>query len=149
MTANERVRNGFVAGVIAGVLMTVLDLTLLGLGFVEIAYYDWGAALILGFRAVTLAQIAVGQVAHIVFAGVLGIVFAYLIQALSSLNYLLKGWVYGVLVWFSVHVLVNLFGFAMLTPIGVATALSDLATASLYGLVLAEVLHRLSPERVT
>lgn len=145
---DERARNGFVAGAIAGVIMSVLDVVLLGLGFVEIPYYDWGASLVLGFRARTLAQIAVGQIAHVLFAGGLGVVFAYILRAVSSANYLCKGWLYGVFVWFSVHVIVNLLAFEPLRPIGVSTGLSDFVTASVYGLVLAETLRRMSPERV-
>jgi len=124
--------------------MMILDIILTGLDFVTFAYFDWGAALILGYIPETLTEIVIGQIAHLIFAGSLGILLAFLMSLTTSKNYLFKGWLFGVIVWFSVHVIINLSNFMLLRPIDVSTALSDFFTASIYGLLTAKLLYLLN-----
>ncbi len=129
--------------------MAIGDLILTAFGWVEHPYYDWGLSLVRGSTANTIFEAVVGQIIHIMFAGTLGIIFAYAVLLITGRNYLLKGWVFGVFVWFAVHIAVNLLGFQPLRPIPMSQLLSDFFTASVFGLVLAETLHRLSPEKVS
>ena len=117
--------------------MLVIDLLLEAGGWVEYAYYDWGASLVLGVRSATTLEMISGQLIHIIFAGLLGIIFAYSLVLVSKQNYLFKGWVFGIFVWFAVHVIVNLFDFQPLRFIPVSQMIVDFVTASLYGIVLA------------
>ena len=144
IVGSDRLVQGLGAGMFAGLIMSILDLILLARGWIEFAYYDWGLSLIKGTTAHNLFEMVVGQVTHILFSGMLGIVFAYAVVLVSSQNHLLKGWLYGIAVWFSVHFVVNLFAFDPLRPIPTSQVLSDFFTASVYGLVLSMALHRLS-----
>ncbi|MCW3488519.1 DUF1440 domain-containing protein [Dethiobacter alkaliphilus] len=146
MLIKDKLARGLVAGIAAGVVMSMADLILTGFGWVKFPYYDWGLSLISGSVAETFPEIAIGLVIHLMFAGVLGVIFSYAIQLIPSTNSLLRGWLYGVVVWFAVHVIVNLFGFQPLKPIPMSQLLSDFLTASVFGLVLAATNNRLSPK---
>lgn len=148
MTIKDRLTRGLLAGIAGGIAMAVPDLVFDAVDWVEHAYYDWALSLIRGSTANTIFEAFIGQVAHIFFAGLLGIVFAYAVLLVSSRNFLLKGWLFGILVWFSVHVTVNLFGFEPLAPIPTSQMIADFVTASIYGAVLAATLRRLGREKV-
>lgn len=148
ITIRDRFTKGLVAGIAGGIVMSAVDLIFTALGWVKSSYYDWGLSLIRGSTAETIFEAAIGVVIHLIFAAILGIVFAYMVLLISSRNYLIKGWFYGFFVWFSVHVIVNLFTFQPLRPIPISQILADFLTASIFGIVMAETLHRLSPEKV-
>lgn len=148
IATRDRFTKGLLAGMAGGVAMAIPDIMFTAFGWVKFAYYDWGLSLIFGSTAGTLLEAVIGQTVHILFAGFLGVIFAYLVNLISSINYLIKGWLYGFFVWFLVHVVVNLANFGPLKPIPLSQLLSDFVTASIYGLVLAAALHRLSPEKV-
>ncbi len=127
--------------------MLVIDLIFTALGWVQSSYYDWGLSLIRGTTAGTISEIIIGIGIHLLFTAILGALFAYIILLISSGNHLIKGWIYGFLVFFTVHVVVNLFTFQPLRPIPVSQVIADFVTASIFGIVLAETLQRLSQEK--
>ena len=96
-----------------------------------------------GHRVRTTGEAVVAQLGQLFFSGLLGVGFAYLLRAIDTDNYLFKGTVYGITVWFSAHVVAKLFRVTALIPVGPDTLLSDLVTAAIFGLVLAEALRRL------
>lgn len=113
------------------------------MNLVKHSYYDWGLALVRGATADTFYEALLGQLAHLIFAATMGILFAYLLLLIDSSCHILKGWLFGALVWFVVHVTVNLFDFQPLSPIPNSQMVSDFVTASIYGLVLTITLRRL------
>ena len=136
--------NGFIAGLLGGIVMSILDLVLFFLGVVEILYLDWASVLIFGYRFATLLEAAIGQLGQLFFSAAVGVLFAYLLSLTSSRYYLFKGWVYGLVVWFGSYSIIQLFKVTPLTPVNPDTVISNIVTASVYGLVLAESLRRLS-----
>jgi hypothetical protein len=141
---NDRFTNGLIAGLVAGVVMSIFDLiSHFVLGITEILYLDWAAVLILGYRYSTFLEAVIGQIGQLFFSAIMGVLFAFLLALTSSRYYWLKGWVYGLVVWFGAYAVVKLFQVTPLIPIKPDTVLSDMVTASVYGLVLAEALRRL------
>ncbi|NLM94810.1 MAG: hypothetical protein GX165_04545 [Firmicutes bacterium] len=143
MVIRERFTRGFVAGLIAGAASSIADYFSHLLGIVEILYIEWAAVLLYGHRVRTTGEAVVAQLGQLFFSGLLGVGFAYLLRAIDTDNYLFKGTVYGITVWFSAHVVAKLFRVTALIPVGPDTLLSDLVTAAIFGLVLAEALRRL------
>lgn len=143
MVLNDRLTMGFLAGVTGGIAMNIINLLSFYLGIAELRYLDWAAAVIFGTLPVSPAEAVFALIAQILFVGVLGVVFAYLIVALSSRNHLLRGWLFGVAVWFAIYGLTLLFNVQETIPVRLDTAASDLVGASVYGLVMAETLRRL------
>lgn len=148
MNLNDRLAMGLLAGLTAGVAMNVVNLTAFYSGIGELRYLDWAAIVIYGTRPVSFAEAVFALMAQIIFVGLLGVVFAYLIRAISSRNLLLRGWLFGAAVWFSLYGITFLFNVQQTIPVRLDTALNDFVGASVFGLVLAAVLRRLA-ERTT
>lgn len=113
------------------------------LGVAEMLYLDWAAVLIFGYRFSTLLEAIIAQVGQFFFAGIMGILFAFLLPYINSRYYLFKGWVYGLVVWFGAYAVTTVFKVTPLMPIKPDTVMSNMITASVYGLVLAKTLQRL------
>ncbi|MBS4021723.1 MAG: hypothetical protein KGZ79_04795 [Dethiobacter sp.] len=128
--------------------MSIVDLILTFLGWVKHPYYDWGLSLLTGSTSGTLFETVIGQIIHFIFTGVLGVFYTYIVLLIPSRNYLLRGWLYGVIIFFAIHVTVNLFGFQPLRPIPTSQLLSDFVTASIFGLVLAETMNRFTLKKI-
>lgn len=141
----DRLTRGFIAGLAGGIAMVVLDLlSFYVLHFGDERLLDFAAEIIFGHRASSIAQAIVAQGAQFLFAGILGVIFAYSITRIKSVNYLFKGWFYGVSIWFTVYAIARLFG--ALEDISWREATSDFIVASVFGLVLAETLRWLDQE---
>jgi thiamine transporter ThiT len=143
----DRFTNGFIAGLLGGVVMGIMDLVLYFLGVVQILFLDWASVLIFGYRFATLLEAAIGQIGQLFFSAVAGVLFAFLLSFTSSRYYLFKGWVYGLVVWFGTYSMTLLFKVTPLIPIKPDTVISNMVMASVYGLVLAESLRRLSSRK--
>jgi len=137
----DRYTNGFVAGVIAGTVMSLLNILSFKLNFAQIRYIDFGAIITLGSQPNTFLEDIIGFSAHIAFTGLLGILFAYIIPIITSKHYLFKGVSFGIFVWFLTYTIPLLFKVPHLSKISASTALSNVITASVYGLILAYTLE--------
>jgi hypothetical protein len=141
----DRFVNGFIAGFIGGLAMSTLNfISFYILGISELLYLDWASVLIFGHRSATPLEAVIGQAGQLFFSAMVGILFAYLLPLTTSRYYLFKGWVYGLVVWFGAYAATTLFKVTPLMPIKPDTVMSNMVTASVYGLVLAEILRRLT-----
>ncbi len=143
MVVEDRFTIGFIAGVIGGVVMSILDYISYGLGIVGLLYIDWASVFILGHRFENVGEALVGQWGHLLFSGLAGIVFAYLVIGVSSRYLYFKAIVYAYLIWFFTYAAILLFDITALKAININTALSNMVTVGIYGLVLAYVHKRL------
>ena len=134
---------GFLAGVLGGIVMCIVDGLLFLGGITELLYLDWAAVIIFGFRASTMAETLFALLGKLLFAGYLGIVLNYLFPTLTKGHYRLKGIIIGSFAWLAINALTVLFQIAPLIPTDVATASSEFLTSTLFGLVFVEALHRL------
>jgi len=146
--ANDRLAKGFIAGLAGGVAMNIINLISYYLNIAELRYLDWAALLIYGTKPYSAVEAVFAQMAQLIFVSVLGVILAYLMPVVTSKNYLLRGWLYGSLVWFSVYGLSYLFKMQATIPLRIDTAFSDLISASVFGLVTVEILRRLDVNRV-
>ena len=80
---------------------------------------------------------AIGLLGQLIFTGVLGIVFAFLLPAFSSRLYLFKEWLFGVASWFVIYAINHLYRVEGTFPILLKTAFSNVVGASIFGLVVA------------
>lgn len=138
---DDRLTIGFLAGLAGGVMMNVISLTSYYADITGLRYLDWAAIAIYGTRPVNLAEAVFALVVQIFFVGILGVLFAYLIIIITSRNILLRGWLFGVAVWFSLYGITLLFHVQETIPVRLDTALTDFVGASVYGLVLALTLR--------
>lgn len=142
MTLNDRFAKGFVAGLFAGIIMNIVD----HFGhhifkFPAPRFIDWAAVLIYGHISANLSETVFAQIGQLLFASLVGIVFAYLTFTTTSKNLFLKGWVWATTVWFGTYALTILFKLPGLTKINLGIAILHFIAASVYGLALAAALQ--------
>ncbi|MBS4026654.1 MAG: hypothetical protein KGZ96_13450 [Clostridia bacterium] len=145
----DRVVAGLISGLIAGVAMNVIDWIGYILKLYDERLLDWAAVVTYGRLPNNIAEIIFAQAGQIVFSGLLGILFAYIIPKLRSENYLLKGWIYGVVMNQSLYAFAIAFKLPDLTVHTFNATVSHLISASVYGLVLTYTFKRLIKDYIT
>ena len=138
----DRFTRGFFAGVVGALAMSVVSYTSFYVfHFTEMRLLDYAAAALFGHKVFTLWQEIFAQLAQFVFSGIMGILFAYLLTKITSRNYLFKGWIFGISVWFFLFAMGTLYRLPHLFKVAPETAFTNLVASSVYGLVLAQTLH--------
>ncbi|WP_238455617.1 DUF6789 family protein [Desulfolucanica intricata] len=140
MNINDRLARGFLAGIVGSIAMNIFNLISYYLGIAELRFLDWAAVVIYGTKPENIFETIFAQLIQIIFASILGIIFAYLIPQIGSINYYLRGWLYGASTWFLLYVISLLYKIELTIPLHVDTAASDFLGSSIYGLVLAKTL---------
>lgn len=140
----DRISTGFVSGIIAGLAMNIPDHILSMINLDDQYLFDWAAIVIFGRLPKSLGEFISAQMYQLFFSGFLGIFFSYLLLRLPSGNYLLRGWIYGVASWFFIYAFAIAFRLPYLETHSLNSVLSHNLSASIYGLVLAETLHRIN-----
>lgn len=141
MVLRDRLMKGFLAGVTGGVIMNIFDFSAFYLKLEELRFLDWAAIVFTDSMPHGFAETAFALLVQIVFSGMLGIFFAYTIPKLTSRNLLLKGWLFGIAVWFVLYGLLLLFEIPGIIPFNFKTSISDFVIASIFGIVMAETLR--------
>jgi hypothetical protein len=137
----DRLTRGFVAGLIGGTAMNLLNLiSVYFCRFAKCLYLDWAAAMLYGHKANSLIEAIVALIAQVVFTGFLSIIFAHLIPAITSRNFWIKGWLFGILSWFLIYAVFILFKVPEFGHRPVESVISNFFTASVYGIIQAEAL---------
>ncbi|WP_157872759.1 hypothetical protein [Desulfoscipio gibsoniae] len=100
--------------------------------------------MIYGDKPVTIFATILALFAQLLFAGIMGIIFAYLIKLINSRDILFKGAIWGIGSSFILYAVPVIFKIADLTTTSVLTTFSHFIGTTLWGLVLAQVLHWLN-----
>lgn len=123
--------------------MNIVDWIGFGLGLYTELLLNWGAVAIYGRLPLNIYEVVFAQFAQIMFSGFVGIIFAFLIQKLTSKNYLIKGWIFGVAAWFGLYALSIAIRLPTLETHEFNAVFSHFITSLIYGIVLALVLNRI------
>lgn len=140
----DRFAAGLISGLIAGVAMNFIDWAGYILGLYDERLLDWAAVVTLGRLPDNSAEVILAQTEQIFFTGFLGVLFAYILPILGSRNYLLKGWIYGIMANQSLYAFAIAFKLPNLTVHTFYATVTHLISASIYGLVLAYLLKKLN-----
>ena len=139
----DRVTASFIAGIIAAIAMNIVDWIGYSLGLYGERLLDWAAVAIYGRLAENVYEVVFAQIAQIIFSGFVGIIFAFLLLKLTSENYIIKGWLFGVFAWFGLYAISSAIRLPTLETHEFNAVFSHFITSSIYGIVLALVLNRL------
>ena len=123
--------------------MNIIDWLGFILGIHNERLLDWAAVAIYGRLPNTILELIFAQAGQIFFAGFLGIILSALLLKLTSGNYLLKGWIYGVIGWFTLYSISIAVRLPNLETHTLSTVVAHLISASVYGLILAYTLNRI------
>ncbi len=132
----ERLIAGGFAGLAGAAVQGIFDSLAKALRLADRVFLDFFQVLFARELFEGALSLIVGLLAHLTLGLIFGVLFAYFIMAASSKYYILKGFVYGVVLWLlaaGIGLLFNLPGFRG-TPIN--EAIVTLSSAIVYGLVV-------------
>ncbi len=148
MIERDRLTRGFYAGIGAGVLQNILSFVAYAQGLTTLRMADWSAIVIFGKSGpFSTGEILLGLVGHIIWSGLLGIIFVYLIPYINHQHFTLKGLLFGWVVWFFIYGVSLLYKVEPTMGLPLKTPISDLVNASIYGLVLVLILTRITENK--
>lgn len=137
----DRFMRGAVAGLIGGIALTAVSLFFIAvLGFGSLRFFDIAGLIIYGRRPVSLPEILFAEFGHLVVSSGAGVLYAFLVKAVSSRYYIIKGVAVGIATWFSVYSITTLFRVPHLTRISLNSSLSNLISSVVFGVVMAATL---------
>jgi len=139
----DRVSAGFLAGIIAGIAMNIVDWIGSGIGLYEERLLNWSAIALYGRLPINAIEIVFAQISQLFFSGFIGLLIASMFLRLTSENYLVKGWIFGVLAWFGLYALSSAMRLPTLETHEFNAVFSHFISASIYGIVFVLVLNRL------
>ena len=149
MDIRDRFTRGFLAGFIAAVVMNIFSFFSISLNWVEIAFLDWAGVFIFGRQPAGAMEISVSLGGQLFFAAIAGSIFAYLLPLTTSRNYIFKGLVYGLIVWFVSYAVSIMFRVPELIRFNLDTVTSNAVGSLIYGLVLSITLKWLNDRAKT
>ena len=138
----DRFFRGLIAGIVGGVAMNIWSLfAVYALNLEIIRFIDWAGILLFGNLPRSHIEGLVSLFMHILWTGLLGIIFAFLIPQITSRGYLIKGAVFGVLAGFIIYAIPTLLQMPILREHSLATVLSNMTGGLIWGLTLAQTLR--------
>lgn len=142
----DRFTRGFIAGIIGGIPTNALSFLAGAVGMTNLRTVDLiGVIFYACPPPFGHSEILFALLGHILLSGILGIIFAYLIHKVTNQNLLFKGWIFSITTWFIVYAITTLFQVPGTIPTSLNTTITDFISATLFGLVLAISLRKLTP----
>lgn len=146
----DRFTRGFTTGIISGLVMTLLNMSLGLIGIRILSWLDWMAVILFDHAPpFSFGESFLAFLAMPIFYGTAGAVFSLLLPLITNRNLLLKGWLWGVSIWFLLDGITSIFKIEQLTHLSVVDSTVGYVTASFYGLFLAQLLYRVEKVDVT
>ncbi len=139
---HDRFTRGFVAGALAGIAPFVINHSAYALKLTSLRWVDFLGIFITGSRPSSLGALVFALVAEFILLGVFGIFFAYLVPLVTSVNYLLKGFLYGASIWFIAYFVTITLRPSGFAEIPLNTAVTNLVAGIIWGLTLSIILKR-------
>ncbi len=141
----DRTYRGIIAGVIGGLSMQAWDLfSYYVLKFGSFRYLDWAGMMIYGEPPQNFYETIMSFTMQIIWAGLLGVFFAFLIPKLTSRGYLLKGIFYSLIAFFIIYAIPVLYQVPHLYKTGPNTQFSHFIGAIIFGAATAITLRWLN-----
>lgn len=128
---------GFLAGLIGGVTTTIVGLLFNFLKLSTLFFADFSAILIYGHRPKGLLKLLFAMLVHWGFESAGGVVFIFLLKAISTKNLFLKGCFSASASGFSPMSLPHFLKLRGLVEISLKNAFTNFLISSIYGLSLA------------
>ncbi len=136
----DRFVRGLLAGFIGGLPTIVFNHSAFHLNLSTLRFLDFMAIIIYGHKPKIIWDSIFAGFATFGQVSVMGMLFAYLILAIKSENYLIKGFVYGGFMWFLFYTAASLFKVHPLANIPLKTVISNLIGSSIWGISMAYTL---------
>lgn len=138
----DRFSRGLVSGIAGGVVMNIWSLTAYYILHVaNRRFLDWAAVLMYGHLPLNLNETLLAQASQLLWAGFLGVLFAYFMPAITSRHYLLKGAFGGFIAGFLIYASAILLNMRFFNNLPFNTVLTQIIGGALWGLTMAFTLR--------
>jgi len=138
MELRDRVTQGFIAGVVGGIIEMIFTLAIYyGFGLIKYRYLDFAAVITFNHRPQDLLQAVVAELVVWAFVGFLGAFFVLMLNVIGRKNIVMKGSFWGLLSWLLIYGFVTVFRIEGLYPTNFITSVIHLIGGMLYGTVMA------------
>jgi len=140
----DRFYRGFTAGIVGGVPMNVWSFfSYYILHFTDLRFLDWSSMIIYGHLPYNTFQTFYALIIQLLWVGLLGIIFAFLVPTITSRGYLGKGVIYGIISGLIIYGITTIFRVPNLVIFSTTTVISNHVGGIIWGLVMAYTLHKL------
>ncbi len=137
--------NGFIAGVIGGIIMNAINLAAYFiLNTTNIRFLDWASIIILGSMPSNSAEFFYALFIQLMFSGVMGVIFNYLMIYVLSREYIINAILYSFFVSLISRGYVLAYKVPFLYTPSLTTSITNISSIFLWGLVLGFLLKRLN-----
>ena len=137
----DKFTRGLMAGIVSGIVTNILDILMGSMGMTTLRFVDWTGIIVLAhIPPYTLGETIFSFISQIFFSASLGVTFAYLIPQINNKNLFLKSWFFSLGVWFAVDGITTLYKIEGTIPIPLGTGISNVISATIFGLALAQCL---------
>jgi uncharacterized membrane protein YagU involved in acid resistance len=137
VTVKDRFVAGGLAGAFAGLIQYAYGIVSKASGLTDRQFGQFSES-VLNLHVYTgVLGLIIGVLSHMAVSIIFGVLFAYIIQITSSRYYMLKGAMYGLVLWFLLSGFGSVLRLPNFTKIPPLAELDILGGAILYGLVLA------------
>lgn len=138
----DKIFKGITAGIIAAVIMNLINLILFyNFHLIKIRFLDWAGLIMLGSLPQSKAAIIYSLLIHICWTGTLGIIFNYILIQISHQAVIIKGGLYAFLLTFIFRSLAVLFQMQTLANSNLTTSIANTLTSLTWGLILGALLY--------
>lgn len=108
----DRFTKGFIAGFIGGLVASAINIPLYMFGIIQIRLIDFAGVLLCGYKLKTFWETLFIFLIQWGFAGFGGALFVHLIKFVNEENFVFKGSLFGIGIWFTVYITAELFKIA-------------------------------------
>ena len=109
-------------------------------------YLDFSSFLVFGHLPRGWPEAVLAQTVELMFSGVLGAIFVYLLDIISTRYLYFKSVVYAMAIWFAAYGIPKVSALSPFRHMDFQTALSHLFTSLAEGVVVAFILTKVVPE---
>ena len=145
----DRFTRGLIAGVVASIPAFIINMIAFSFELTTLRWAGFAGHFLYGHKPETMGEEVFAVLGVFFFSGLLGIIFSYLLPHLSSQNYLLKGVVFSLTVWFVSFAITFLFQVPGLQDVPLKTVVTNFVSALAWGVVLGYVLDWLDNRLTT
>lgn len=138
----DRFFRGLVAGIFGGIAMNMWTLIAVKiLNWQIIRFIDWAGVILYGELPKSHVEGFFALVMQVLWAGLLGTVFAFLIPHVTSKGYLIKGVFFGIMAGFIIYAVPTILQTPILKGLSFINVLSNHIGGSIWGLTMAQTLR--------
>ncbi len=141
----DRTLKGFIAGIGAGLIVSAINLpAYYWFHIIKIRFLDWAAILVLRGLPQNAVETIFALIQQLLWDGVMGIIFAFLLPVISWRGYKTKGAIYGILLSFIFSSLAIMFRLPFLSEKApLDTVMFNNLCVILWGIIVAIILKKL------